>query len=142
MGEKKFQSQVDKLSTVPDISVPSEWLLWRSEKRAGILVELPPMDPHFAQKIAEEVGLGLRGRGSCLISERGRLFADFGVTDEEAASCEILIEYGHHLIKHLGVDFSAILIAEIEEITPDEEVIKEADEAIRRFGMHAIRAIE
>jgi hypothetical protein len=134
------ESHHQDLGTIPDISVPLDWLIWRSNVRAGILIDLPAMHPRFSQKIADQISLGLKGRGICLISERGRLFAGFGVTEEEASSETMVIEYGGRLLHHLGLGPEALLLASIDkEVEADDEVTREADEAIARLGIRAVK---
>lgn len=126
------------LGTIPDVRVDTERLVWQSTRRVGILVQLEPMEPAFAEAISREVDRGLRGRGTCLMGTKNRLFVDIGLADSESQDSSLLDEYLAQLLLHLGLDRDAVLISEIEEIEFDAQQVAEVEHVKRGFGLHAL----
>jgi hypothetical protein len=124
--------------TLPDMSLPSERIVWRSKVRGGVLVELPEMDRRFAEAIARDVAVGLRGRGTCKVTLDGLLFASFGLTEAESRDSRVVEEYASHLIDHLGLDRDALVFAVIDTVEVDPDIARRADRAIARLGLRAV----
>jgi hypothetical protein len=98
------------------------------------------MERTFARAIADQVALGLHGRGSCRVSEDGELFASFGVAAEEVQDGQLVTTYGHQLLEHLGLAPAALLVATVQEVDPGDELLRETDHAILALGLRAVKA--
>jgi hypothetical protein len=130
-----------ELGTMPDISVPRDWLLWRSEWRAELLIELPPMESRFAENMVEQLAPGLAGRGFSAITPDGNLLVSYGVTEKEAEngdSSDILVGYGALLVRHFGLPYESVIDHVIGKYIYDPNALDETDRMIRQIGLRAV----
>lgn len=132
--------EADSPGEAPDVSVPFEAFVWKSDIFGGVRIDLSSIDRQFRHTALARVRAGVRGRGKAeLTQDDGLLEVQFGLTDDELAAGAVLLDdYRDALLTYLGLPAEAVLDQVIAPFNVTPETRERVERAMFRYGLHAI----